>query len=91
MAHLNDLIRDAEAAIDYDLVNDPSKCRSFIAAMRKLVLRRPKSVSVDGNPVSLEQIEGMLRTAELWLLANDTAPSGSASEVQVYDMSGIRG
>lgn len=92
MATLEDIIFDAEASIDYDLVRSPTKCRAHIAALRKLVLRRPKSVSIDGNQMSFEVIREMLVRAEQWLQSNDDSQvSVNGSQNRIYDMSRIRG
>ena len=88
MATLEDIIFDAEASIDYDLVQSPAKCRSHIAALRRLVLRRPKSVSIDGSQVSFEIIREMLVRAEHWLQTNDDSDSSlNESQNRSYDMS----
>lgn len=89
MATLDEIVAIAEESVDYDLTNDRDKCIALIGALRKLRIRRPKSVTVDGNPVSFEDLMQILRDAESWLAANPASGSAGGSTAY-YDMSDLR-
>ena len=92
MATVNELVAVAEENIDYDIEGSVAKCKLLIAALRKIVLRRPKFVTVGGNQVTFETMMDMLRDAESWLAANAGPTTGSTSsgQSQYYDMRDIR-
>lgn len=90
MAALDEIVSVAESAVDYDLTNDRDKCITLIGALRKLRIRRPRSVTVEGNPVSFEDLMRMLTDAEHWL-ANHPAPGTNGGSTTYYDTTNIRG
>lgn len=91
---LEDVARVYVDSIGYDLSGGSvGMCEVFIAACRILQLRRPTSVTVDGNPVAFDYkaIAGHLKRAEIWISTNRPSNVGGANEsVRTYDMSGVR-
>jgi hypothetical protein len=78
----------------YDLPGGSvAMCEDFVVACRALQLKRPVSVTVDGNPVTFDYraMADQLRHALSWLAAN-RVPSGAGgiAGVRTYDMSGVR-
>jgi hypothetical protein len=93
METIEQLIETACENLDYDLDNSVTKAKACIAALRQVKLRRPRSVTVGGNPVSFEELASLLERAENWLAANWSATgSGSAgsSSSNYYDLSNVR-
>lgn len=89
MALLETLIANVEGALDYDLIGSQAKCRIVISGLRAIRLRRPKSVSIDGNPVAFEDLMQMLNEAQIWLQQNPGSGAASGSTTY-YDMSDLR-
>lgn len=93
MATIEELIETACDNLDYDLANSVEKCKACVAALRQIKLRRPRNVSVGGNPVSFEELASLLERAENWLAANWSATgSGGAGSPSssYYDLSRVR-
>jgi len=93
MAVLDELVQTACDNLDYDLENSVAKCKACVAALRKIKLMRPKSVSVGANPVSFDELASLLERAENWLAANWSATGGSSTgspSSNYYDLSNLR-
>jgi hypothetical protein len=90
---LEELTEQAEENLDYDLVGSVAKAKLCIAALRKIKLRRPRTVTVSGNPVAFEDLMQMLERAEAWYAANaasDPSAASGSSQSMYYDLSNIR-
>lgn len=77
----------------YDLSGGSvAMAEEFVIACRALQVRRPTSVSVDGNPVSFDYraIPDQMNRALQWISANKTQANGSSSTAKIYNMSGVR-
>lgn len=95
MKTLEQLTAEVAANLTYDLDNSPTACRALIASLRELLLRRPRSVTVGGNPVTFEAAQDMLAKAEAWyrnFQAQDATanPNTASSRTHYYDLSDIR-
>lgn len=95
MKTLDQLTAEVAANLAYDLDNSATMARDLILALREILLRRPRSVTVSGNPVTFEACQDMLSQAEGWyrnyLSTNSTNPNTASSQTHYYDLSNIRG
>lgn len=89
---LEELVEQAENNLDYDLEGSVAKVKLCIIALRRIKLKRPREVTIGGNPVKFEDLMTMLEKAEAWWAANASTDDGAtSSQSQYYDLSDIRG
>jgi hypothetical protein len=97
LASIESYITTIEANLDYDLVGNTAKAVEFIKAIRALLIMRPVSVSIGGNPVSFESLRDLEAKAVSWFRASGgaaaqtTASGGVSGSSRYYDLSNIRG
>jgi hypothetical protein len=95
MKTLEQLIAEVSDNLAYDLDGSATQARALILALREIIMRRPKSVTVSGNPVTFEACQELLKQAESWyrsyLTSNPGAnPDTASSRTHYYDLSNIR-
>ena len=89
---IDDIAREYITCASYDLSSGSiAMAERFVVACRALQLRRPKSATVDNNPVAFDYqaVANQLDRALAWIGANRSRVNGGTS-TQIYDMSGVR-
>jgi hypothetical protein len=89
---LEELVEQAETNLDYDLEGSVAKAKLCIAALRRIKLKRPRTVTISGNPIAFDDLMQLLDQAEAWYAANKTSADGTSgsSQSMYYDLSDVR-
>lgn len=79
--------------LSYETNNSVSEASAFIAALQEIVMRRPVSVTIDGNSVRFDYslLKSELDRARLWMSSRSNSSSVNGGANRIYDQSNIRG
>lgn len=93
LSPLSTVVENYVTNIGYAITPDVAKAKLFLAAAMELQVRRPTSVTVDGQIVEFDYraMAAQIQEARRWLAANDTTASQPSSGSRYYDHSDIRG